>query len=280
MGSNVRSKERQAAIDKYLSKENLEQYLPQYSANYIAKKLFLPDFTSDANEVIKRAKRFGVPTHSIRESCFLSHVKESKRQKCQEKYGVDNPSQAQEIKDKKEQAALDRYGVINVFQAEEIKQKSRETCLEKYGTEYVAHIASFKSVGKRSKFHRQIEDILDKNHINYKSEVGCLCKAHNEYYDRIYSPIVDLYLFDNNIIIECYGDFWHANPTQYQASDTFDTFEGRKEAQEIWIKDRAREKQITDAGYILLVIWEAELKHNKQAVEQKILNAINQDQAS
>lgn len=269
------SANRQIEIDYYLSKKNLEEYLQIYSANYIATKLFAPDFTTTAGTVIDRAKKFGIPTHNISGSCFLKNTKELKKQTCQKKYGVDNPSQAQEIKNKKEQAALDKYGVVNVFQAEEIKQKSRETCLEKYGCEQVGRLSEFRSKGKRSKFHQQIEHILEKYNITYESEVGNKFKTYNYYYNKDYSPIVDILIEDYKIVIECQGDFWHANPIKYKESDTFDTFEGRKTAKELWQRDKARKEQIESFGYIVIVIWESELNHNRQDVEKSILNAIN-----
>ncbi len=71
---------------------------------------------------------------------------------CLEKYGVENPSQIEEIKKKKSNTLFnnyntnsvielnkdkikEKYGVENVFQSEEIKEKIKETNLKKYGVE-------------------------------------------------------------------------------------------------------------------------------------------------
>jgi len=58
---------------------------------------------------------------------------EKKKKTCLEKYGVENPSQAEEIKEKKKRTSLKHYGFKNPSQAEEIKEKIKKTSLEKYG---------------------------------------------------------------------------------------------------------------------------------------------------
>lgn len=50
-------------------------------------------------------------------------------------YGVENPSQRQEIKDKKEKKSLEKYGTKNVLQANSIKEQIKQTNLERYGVE-------------------------------------------------------------------------------------------------------------------------------------------------
>lgn len=52
------------------------------------------------------------------------------------KYGVENPSQSEQIKAKKQETTLENYGVINPFYSEEIQKKVKATNLKKYGTEY------------------------------------------------------------------------------------------------------------------------------------------------
>jgi len=53
-----------------------------------------------------------------------------------EKYGMENPSQLQEIKEKKKETCLARYGVENPSQLQKTKEKKKETCLARYGVEY------------------------------------------------------------------------------------------------------------------------------------------------
>ncbi|MEA3450789.1 MAG: hypothetical protein U9Q83_02680, partial [Bacteroidota bacterium] len=51
------------------------------------------------------------------------------------KYGVDNPSQSNEIKEKKMSTTIKNYGVNHNSQASIIKEKKRKTNLERYGAE-------------------------------------------------------------------------------------------------------------------------------------------------
>ena len=50
------------------------------------------------------------------------------------KYGVENPSQNDEIKNKKIETCLKNNGVEHPSQNQEIQNKQKQTCLEKYGT--------------------------------------------------------------------------------------------------------------------------------------------------
>lgn len=267
------SKKRMLEIEKYLSKENLEKYLPLFSANYIATELFYPDFKSTAGTVIDRAKAFGIKSNSISESANLQSVRKSYTDTCYNKYGVKNVSQNEEIKKKKEQSSIDKYGTINVFQSEKIKAKSRKTCLEKYGTEYAGRFF-LKNSGTLSKFHIKISKILESLNIQYKNEVPGLFLAYNNFLQKEYSPVVDILIEDKRLVIECNGDFWHANPKMYKDSDIFHTWEGTKTAKEIQDKDKSRISQIESFGYNVLVIWESEFNHNKQDIERKIIDAI------
>jgi len=60
-------------------------------------------------------------------------VVERRKQTCLNKYGVENPSQAESIKEKKRQTTLSNYGVENPMQSQEVKQKLEKTMLDKYG---------------------------------------------------------------------------------------------------------------------------------------------------
>jgi len=270
------SKKRKQIVSQYLSKENLQKYLKIYSANFIAKTLFAPDFVTDASTVISHAQKHGLKTHSSSQARSLSNTKKLIKQTCQNNYGVDNPSQSEEIKKKKEISAIKNYGVINVFQSEEIKEKSRQTCIEKYGTPHVGYLGlgNCDNNGKLSLFHQEIQTILDNNNIKYESEVTLKFKKYNNFLKRQYSPIVDILLDEIKLVIECNGDFWHANPKIYKYNDIFHTWEGIKTSQDIWDKDKSRIKQIESFGYKVLLIWHSELKKNKQKVEKKILNVI------
>lgn len=275
-GCNVQgySKLQKEKIQKYLTKENLEKYIPIYSANYIAKKLFAPDFTTGADTVIKKAKSFGIKTKTYSESRSLKNTNELIKQTCINRYGVESVSSIPYVKESKIKSSIERYGCENVFQSEEIKEKMKQTLMEKYGVEKIGYLGLNKSTGKLSKFHIKVQAILDKNNIKYKSEVHGKFIKYNEFLQNDYSPIVDILLEESKLVIECNGDFWHANPKFYKEDDVFDTWEGKKIAKQIWDKDKSRTEQIESFGYKVLVIWQSEYDNDFKKTEKRILNAV------
>ena len=144
------------------------------------------------------------------------------RETCKKKYGVDNPSKAQEIKDKKKETCQLHYGcdcslqdkgvreksiktwqekygkdVINPGQAQEVKDKMRKTWQEHYGNDIINpgqaqevkdkiyNSFQFNGTGPSSRAQRYICHILD----------GIL----NKY---ICGALVDIYMEKEKIIIE------------------------------------------------------------------------------
>ena len=91
-------------------------------------------------------------------------VKEKKRQRALEKYGVENVSQAKDVKEKIKRTNLKKYGVEYVMQSSEILRKSKETNLEKYGVEHVSQRKDIKD--------RKREKSLDKYGVDNISQAG------------------------------------------------------------------------------------------------------------
>lgn len=61
---------------------------------------------------------------------------ENYKKQIQEKYGVENVSQLEEIKKKKIESSLKNYGVENPFQNKEIQEKYKDSMLERYGVDH------------------------------------------------------------------------------------------------------------------------------------------------
>jgi len=66
----------------------------------------------------------------------LDEVKEKSKETLKLKYGVEHPMESDEVREKLKQTNLDRYGVENTLQSEEIRDKIKATNLDKYGVEY------------------------------------------------------------------------------------------------------------------------------------------------
>ena len=75
-------------------------------------------------------------------------VREKYKNTCLNRFGVQNPSQADCVKRKKRNTTLQTYGVDSPGKSEVIKQKIRTTCLKKYGVDSVFKTNSFKASAK------------------------------------------------------------------------------------------------------------------------------------
>lgn len=64
---------------------------------------------------------------------------------------------------------------------------------------------------------------------------------------------VDIVSFSRKVIVEYYGDFWHANPKKYN-SDTIHP-KINKKSKEIWARDEQRNKKLIDLGYNVIIVW-------------------------
>jgi G:T-mismatch repair DNA endonuclease (very short patch repair protein) len=86
---------------------------------------------------------------------------------------------------------------------------------------------------------------------------------------RVYIP--DFYLRECNTIIECYGDYWHANPSIYESTDTIF---GKFPANELWKRDDIRKTSFEQNGYSFLSFWESDIKNNINKIKDTICQNI------
>jgi G:T-mismatch repair DNA endonuclease (very short patch repair protein) len=87
--------------------------------------------------------------------------------------------------------------------------------------------------------------------------------------DVVYIP--DFYVKDKNIIIECYGDYWHANPKLYESTDTIF---GKLEVSDIWKKDEVRKTTFETNGYQFINLWETDIKNNLLKIKEQLCKII------
>lgn len=76
------------------------------------------------------------------------------------------------------------------------------------------------------------------------------------------------------IIIEFYGDYFHANPNKYKSTDVF---YHNKTAQQIWDYDEKRQGELESIGYHVIIIWEQDYKNNKEGIFQRLNELLNWD---
>lgn len=132
-----------------LNKQNrLEKYNGKYfSEDALEKFRNIPEETKIlANEKKKTTmlKKFGVD-NIFKDGNYM--------RKCyQEKLGVDNPSQLQEVKDKKAQTCLEHFGVDCSWKNPETIEKAQKTCLERYGFKNANQSEDIKEKSRQTRF--------------------------------------------------------------------------------------------------------------------------------
>jgi len=168
---------------------------------------------------------------------------------------------------------FDEEGITNVFQRKEVIEKSMLTILEKYGTEfYTKHISSVRGMNVISSLNKKIFDILKENEINFSIEHKIKISKEFRSSKNNYYFSYDI-LLENKKLIEVNGDYWHGNPKIYKPDDLI----MKNSSAEIrvgdkWIKDKRKNDFAISNGYQLMVIWEDELKNNKNQLIEKIKN--------
>lgn len=102
-------------------------------------------------------------------------VKEKKRQKALEKYGVENVFQAKEIKEKSRQTNLEKYGVEYVMQSKEIRDNVKETNIKKYGVEHISQREDIKEKKKKKSLEKYgVSNISQAEEVKEKKKQAAL----------------------------------------------------------------------------------------------------------
>lgn len=76
----------------------------------------------------------------------------------------------------------------------------------------------------------------------------------------------DITLPDRKIVIEFYGDYWHANPKKYKANDKIK----HSIAKDIWLGDKERIEKLKKYGYKTFVVWQFDYLNNKEETIKKL----------
>lgn len=153
-----------------------------------------------------------------------------KKQFCSKKCGYEWYS---DFKSTEEQKQLQAQVVLNLYNTGRIKQTL-------------------------TKPHEITNAILDKLGVNYV----------NEYNIKYYS--VDIYLPDNNLMIEVMGDYWHSNPTT-KYKDVKSVAQ-----QKTACRDKRKHTYILKYyGIEVLYLWESDIEYNADMCEELIKKYIH-----
>lgn len=121
--------------------------------------------------------------------------------------------------------------------------------------------------------------------INRSHAENILYEEINKFYNTITRPCLtiegrkhypDIFVPDLNLIIEYYGDYWHANPKYYESTDIV---HHSITAQKIWDKDQERIRRLQTL-YTVNIIWEDDFKTNKEKILFDIDSCLNWDSCS
>lgn len=261
--------------DNFLKKELLKYLIEEldYSCNYISNNIFLKKgYKVDVTTIINVCKEYDIKTKTIKETSNSNFVRDRYKETCKLKYGSEN-SLSKNTKPylKRNETVKFKYGVNNVFQLENVKNKLKQTMIEKYGITTPCLLPNYKgNAGRTSKIHITINNYLIEKNINFISEAKNKFLKFNDFLLKEYSPIVDILIEDSKLVIEVYGDRWHANPKIYKENDLIYTWKGEIQAKKIWEFDLLRKKQIESFGYEVIEIWEMDILKNLKKVKETI----------
>jgi len=145
-------------------------------------------------------------------------------------------------------------------------------------------------VEQRRKASQGFHDSLEKDPVKYKkhykkiyknSKIGYISKGQREIHKllepfgfelekNVHGLNVDIVHLDRKIIIEYFGDYFHANPRKYK-KDEYINIIGMT-AQEKWAKDRRRNFKLRKLGFQVIIIWENKWVNEKKKVLTQLNN--------
>jgi len=127
-----------------------------------------------------------------------------------------------------------------------------DSCKKEYITEihknkrYCSNQCANQGIGKRkSKFAVDINNFLIDNNYSIIPEKTIRLDSRWLSAD---------FLINDNIILECNGDYWHCNPKKY--SKDYIHAKIRKTAKQIWEHDLLRKTQLENNGFVVITTWE------------------------
>lgn len=231
---------------------------------------------------------------SIRGIKRTSRTKSKYENTCVEKYGAKNVlSKDTEIYHKRNETVEKQYGVKNVYQLQFVKQKINEVMLKKYGVLRFTDIEKQKktklmwSKEFRAEYGEKLSKYQKKVWANLTDEEKyerCRNSGFNQYtgkMNKLETKVSEIltsngipfefsyflkgrqfdFIIAGELLLECQGDFWHANPKFYNENDIVN-FPGNDkiEAKKVWDADLKKKEFAEKSGFNVIYIWENDIK--------------------
>jgi G:T-mismatch repair DNA endonuclease (very short patch repair protein) len=193
------------------------------------------------------------------------------------KYGVRRPLMLKSVQEKMKSTMIERYGVPFSPLSSTIEEKRKKTMVEKYGRDnYWRGINAWKEFGtippkfRVSKGEMSMVDALDslleEASFSYKN-------SQKRFQVEDVIGFFDYFVPDLNLVIEYFGDYFHANPALH--TEEYTTFYGETSSS-IRARDERRISLVENClGYRVLVVWELDWMTRREEVLQEIKSVIN-----
>jgi G:T-mismatch repair DNA endonuclease (very short patch repair protein) len=243
----------------------------RYDVTKLTIDKMVKEYENDGS-VYRLVKKYQIPHRSLSLMFTLSGVKlktmsEVANQKsvrsmytetCLDKYGVNNVSQDMSIKNKKRDTFTKNYGVDNIFRLEEFKATIDDLMIKKYGVKRISGWHSFSDEQKRetvSRLHNGSVSKLEGRIGSILIQMGFQIESQF----MIKKLSYDFLVANTNLIVEVNGDFWHANPKKYKATDILKFPKEHVIAESLWKKDERKLNLAKASGYQVITLWEADI---------------------
>ena len=260
-------------------KESIQQKHRAGLAKQTCQKKYGFDYNTQVPEFKEKIKKTNIEKYGVENVYQSEEIKDKIKKTNFKKYGVEYASQASEVKIKMKQAFLSKYGVENPFQADEVRKKVKETTLRRYGVEHVMQNKEIKDRCLAARFKNGYVSGVSKvsqklfwliyNKLSKELQAECYFAELNsefvKYYNKYY--LYDFVLSHKKKCIEFNGNYYHMNPSIYEANDI--NKQMKKSASEIWKSDKTKNNALINDGFDVLVIWEKDFKDNQEETINK-----------
>lgn len=187
---------------------------------------------------------------------------------CRDRTGAANPFFGKLHQDEtrarmKESAALRDPSTYRGGRADPavLSQRRKEEWARRSPEEKSRHLAAFIAAGQRH------------NKKNQKTRIetlvaGMLAKLGFAYRQNVQIGRYNVDFIVGSTIIECFGDFWHCNPTLWPADRYNRSL--HMTAAEKWARDAARKAALQEQGFGFMVFWETQIREEPHHVEAEL----------
>ena len=170
-----------------------------------------------------------------------------------------------EIRERMKKGVRDKWGVDNVTQVPEIAQKIAESVKRRLSILPVEERQKM-TENARSAIKRDLESSIEVRVQNVLNHLGISFEKHlnigNRNYDIVIQP---------NIVIECQGDYWHANPKIYNETDVL---YNSQTAKDIWDRDEYKRTLAIKHGFTVIPLWESDINSKS---EENLINFVKEE---